>query len=107
MNDHDLNAPTHAHILGEIRALRDSTIAWRTSAEARIGGVEGRLTEVETTLKRNMEMTEQVRDAVVAAKVAHAVMKWVSSLVVAGAAIWFTAKQLLGGSGSSGPTLGG
>lgn len=93
----DPTFPSHAQILDEIRALRDTTSAWRALDDARIAGFEGRLTAVEVTLKRNTELTEQVRDAVVAAKVAHAVLKWASGLTVAAAAAWYALKPLWSG----------
>lgn len=93
----------HERVLEEIRAMRDDTVSWRTATEARIGSVETRLHHVEDTLKRNTEMTEQVRDAVVAARVAHAVMKWVSGVVVAGVGLWIALKQFVVGAMGRGP----
>lgn len=93
----------HERIFEEIRAVRDDTVAWRTATEARIASVEKRLTGVENTLEVNTRMTEQVRDAVVAARVAHAVMKWVSGVVVAGVGLWIALKQFVVGAMGRGP----
>lgn len=86
---------SHERIFEEIRAMRDDTVAWRTATEARIASVEKRLSGVEDTLAVNTKMTEQVRDAVVAARVAHAVMKWASGFVVAGVGLWLALKQFV------------
>lgn len=79
---------SHEHILAEIRSMRESHLEWREL-------IVTRLDAVEQASRANAEMTMQVRDAIVAARLAHTVLKWAAGLVASATVLWLAFKNVV------------
>jgi hypothetical protein len=61
----------------------------------RLEAGERRMRKIELAVAENTEITRDIRDAVIAGRVATKVVKGIGALAVAGSAIWAVVYQLL------------
>lgn len=72
---------THEHIIQILLDHRADTIKRLDVGEKRMAGIEGQLVI-------NTELTKEIRDAVVTAKVMSRFVRWAGGIIAALAAIW-------------------
>ena len=63
----------------------------------RVADIDVRLANVEEAVRENTEITKDIRDAVVAGRVAAKLIKWLGAIAAAGSAIWIAWYQLTHG----------
>lgn len=73
----------------------DTVPAQLDAIRGRLDSGDKRFESIERALAENTEITKDIRDAIVAGRVATKAVKWLGALAIAGSAIYAAAYQIL------------